>query len=143
MLSIWRNLFDPAMPSDNDDADDHPSIPEGMTRVHIFAGNFDTEEALLAYCFDSPSDDTPEPINVDLPGAFVDTTYVATGYANAVPVVLAEFFSPAEQERLRRQIGARNSIVVMSEYAFGGFPYELDDTPKLEYLGAQLVPLPQ
>ena len=143
MLSIWRSLFDPAMPTDHDTSDDQPAIPEGMTRVHVFAGNFETEEALLAYCFDSVEQDGPEQLNIDLPGAYVDTTYVATGYAAAIPIVLAEFFSSAEQTRMTRKIGDRNSLVVMSEYAFGGFPYELDDTPMLEYVGAHLVPLPQ
>jgi hypothetical protein len=33
-------------------------------------------------------------------------------------------------------------LVILSEHAFGGMDYSLNDTPRLRYLGARFVDLP-
>lgn len=140
-MDFWRELLDvAARPDDTPDAP--PPSPEGQIRVHLFCGTFDTEEDLLGYCFDPVRADGPEPFNLDLQGAYVDTAYVATGYGPAIPEALADFFDPANAQDILPGLKGDNALVIVSEYAFGGFPYSLTDTPRLRYLGNWLVDLP-
>ena len=37
------------------------------------------------------------------------------------------------------RLGADNSLIIITELAFGGLPYTLDDTDTLTYLGAIVV----
>ena len=137
-MSFWRELFDVAARSDQDD-DTVPSTPEGKVRVYVFAGHFPDEEALLSYCFDQPAEGLPVPFNRDLTGAYVDTTYVVTGFGAGVKETLDEFFVGDVAAEILLRIGDGNSVVVVSEYAFGDFPFSLNDTPRLSYLGNWLV----
>lgn len=116
--------------------------PEGKIRLHLFCGSFESEDDLLAYCFDAPSENDPEPLTKDLPEAFVDTTYVVTGYERGVGEALADFFTVEESDEVLAQISGKNSLVILSEHAFGGMDYSLNDTPRLRYLGARFVDLP-
>ncbi len=133
-MSLFRELFDVAAP-EPDTGVERPPLPDGQIRVHVFSGNFDDEEALLSYCFDAPDEDAPEPLNRDLDGAFVDTAYVATGFASGISRALAEIFPQREVDHILPKVGKDNSVVIISEYAFGDLPYILGDTPQLEYLG--------
>ena len=38
--------------------------------------------------------------------------------------------------------GDANAVVIVSEHAFGGFPYTLGNTPKLDYVCERFVELP-
>ncbi len=142
-MSIWSELFSFEPPSD--DTPELPQeAPEGFVRIHFFSGRFETEEELLYYCFgDNDESDSPTPLTRALPGAFIDTSYVVTGHKELIEDVLADFFEPVQVNALETRINPDNSVVIMSEYAFGGFPFSLGDTPQLRYHGAFLVQTPK
>lgn len=139
-MSLWREIFDPAV-EDPEAELRHDPVPEGLIRLHVFAGDFATEEAALAYCYDAPDPAHPEPITRDLPEATIDTTYVDVAYAGDVPQALTTFFRGDDLSDLRVRVGSANTLVVVSEHAFRGLPYALSDTPVLTYLGPWLVPV--
>lgn len=140
-MSIIKELFDPAALPEDEPEMPQPS-PEGTVRVHVFAGHFDSEADLFGYCFDSDGPDSPEMLTRDLPGAYIDTNYVATGYGTRVEEALADFFDPVDAAKISNGIGDANAVVIVSEHAFGGFPYTLGNTPKLDYVCERFVELP-
>lgn len=137
-MSLWREIFDPAV-EDPDDPYRHEPVPEGMVRLHVFAGTFESEEAALSYCYDAPDTRHPEPLTDDLEDATIDTTYVDVAFGADIPAVLAGFFKGDDLSILRQRIEGANTLVLISEYAFRGLPYALSDTPRLVYHGAFLV----
>lgn len=139
-MTLLRELFDVALVAEDDT---HPPTPDGMIRLHLFAGTFDNEEALLRYCFDAPAANTPEPFTRDLPEATIDMTYVVVGFDQGVDDTLADFFAMGDSAEIKLQMRGANSIVVVSEHAFGGTQYHLGDTPRLTYLGERFVDLPR
>lgn len=138
-MNLLREIFDVALVAEDDT---HAPTPDGMIRLHLFAGSFDSEEALLRYCFDAPATNAPEPFTRDLPEATIDMTYVVVGFEQGVDDTLADFFAMGEAAEIKLQMRGANSIVVLSEYAFGGTQYHLNDTPRLTYLGERFVDRP-
>jgi hypothetical protein len=109
--------------------------PPGTLRLHLFHGTFETERAALAYCFDAPGPDQPEPFTNDLPEAFVDTDFVEVSYGDDRQSALTDYFhSDLAEDLLERQEGS-NTLVIVVEEAFGGFPFRVHDTPRLTYMG--------
>ena len=137
-MSLWREIFDPAV-QDDEAALRHQPVPEGKVRIHVFAGDFATEEESLAYCFDAPDPAHPEPLTRDLSEATIDTAYVDTAYGAEVVPALATFFEGDVLAKLTKKISGHNTVVLISEYAFRGLPYALSDTPVLRYLGPFVV----
>lgn len=142
-MSIWSELFSFEPPSD-DTPELPPRAPEGFVRVYFFSGVFATEEELVVYCFGDDDDaDSPTPLTRALPGAYIDTSYLVAGYQDQVGDVLSDFFSPEQVDALQSHMGTDNSVVIMSEYAFGGFPFSLGDTENLRFHGAFLIKAPE
>lgn len=103
--------------------------PPGSDRVHLFAGNFGSELAATEYVFDAPDANHPEPFTNDLPDAYVDTAFVEIAHGDRLEPAL---------ELITRDIidiGDADTLIIVSEQAFGGFPFALDDTPRARYLG--------
>lgn len=117
-----------------------PPVPEGMMRIHVFAGQFGSVEELEAYCFKTTDAIHPEPINNDLPGAFVDTDFVDAGFGPLRRDLVRRLMPEAVAAEVLLKGAGTNAFVILYEDAFGGLPYSLGDTPRLAYLGAWEVP---
>ena len=114
-----------------------PKLPKGKARIHLFSGTFPFVDDAMAYCFHAPGD-VPEQITLDQPGAFIDTTYVEVNFDTAA-MRLNEFLTPEEAERTLYKMRSANTLIIISEEAFGGFPYTLTNTPNLYYHGPYIV----
>lgn len=115
-----------------------PDIPEGKLRIHLFSGIFENKGLADDYCFKAPDPNTPEPLTCDLPGAFIDTQQVEVTFGN-ITERLSAFLDDATMQTLLGQIRSDNTLIIITDLAFGGFPYALNNTPKLTYHGAQIV----
>ncbi|MBU2994363.1 hypothetical protein Q4555_06690 [Octadecabacter sp. 1_MG-2023] len=112
----------------------HPNRAHS-NRVHVFHGTFESELDATRYCIDAPSRNEPEPLTRDLPDATIDTSEVEIVFGGprigaAVPMITLH------PDGLFQQIGSNNTVILLSEAAFCGLPYTLNDTPKLRYAGA-------
>jgi hypothetical protein len=112
-------------------------LPAGKLRIHLFCGTFADVVDANDYCFQSV-DDAAEALNRDQPGAFIDTAFVECHFGDPIPR-LAEFLTPEETDHLIVRIGHHNTLIIISEEAFGGLPYTLEDTDQLTYLGPEIV----
>jgi hypothetical protein len=128
LLQVFRPIPQPDLPAE---------LPQGQERIHLFSGNFDDVDAAMAYCFHAPGD-TPEQITLDQPGAYIDTDFVEVVFNNAT-ARLSEFLSSEEADRTRAKMRGANTLIIITEDAFGGFPYTLTHTPNLFYLGPYIV----
>ena len=115
-------------------SDTAPPPPTQPDRVHIFHGTFASELAATDYCLTPLGRNQPEPLTRDLPDAMVDTAEVEIIFGAARISAAVPMLSP-DPDGLLRQIGADNTVIMLSEAAFGGLPYTLNDTPKLRYAG--------
>jgi hypothetical protein len=112
-------------------------LPPDKTRVHFFAGNFENHDAARHYCFHSERN-TPEDLTRELPDAFIDIAHVEVVFGGHRER-LAEFLDVNGVETTLRKIDHKNTLVMIAEPAFGGFPYALNHTSVLRYLGAEVV----
>lgn len=128
LLKALRPIPQPDLPA---------ALPHGQQRIHLFSGNFDDVDAAMAYCFHAPGD-VPEQITLDQPGAFMNTDFVEVVFHNAANR-LAEFLSVEETDRTLHKMRGDNTLIIITEDAFGGFPYTLAHTPNLFYLGPYIV----
>lgn len=114
-----------------------PPPPAGQIRVHFLAGDFDTAAEAEAYCFDSEGD-APEQITRDQPGAFIDTIFVEPVFGD-IRTRLETILPAKTAARLFAKAKGANTLIVITEEAFGGMAYALEDTDRLRYLGPVLV----
>jgi len=112
-------------------------LPEGKMRIHLFSGDFPDIDAAMTYCFESAGN-VPEQITLDQPGAFIDTTHVEVVFDRAA-TRLNEFLTPDEADRMVAKMRGSNTLIIIEEPAFGGFPYTLNNTPNLFYHGPFIV----
>lgn len=103
-------------------------------RVHIFHGTFASELAATDYCLTPLGRNKPEPLIRHLPDAMVDTAEVEIIFGTARIAAAVPMLSP-DSDGLLRQVGTDNTLIMISEAAFGGLPYTLNDTPTLRYAG--------
>jgi len=115
--------------------------PKGdHTRLHVFSGTFESEADLMTYCFSPVAPNEPEQLNLDLALASVDTRYADAAYGDRVANLLADYLSLKQGHHISGLMEADNSVLLVGEDAFGGISYDLTDTPRLRYLGAETVP---
>lgn len=107
-------------------------------RLHLFAASFDNASQARAFCFERAGPDLPVQLTRELEGAFIDTQEVEVVHDD-IAARLTEFLSADEVEDILLRLEGDNTLIILTEYAFGGLPYELDDTAHLTYLGAQVV----
>ncbi|MEY1556746.1 hypothetical protein AB3Y40_14025 [Yoonia sp. R2331] len=112
--------------------------PDGQLRLHLFSADFDGPEEAHRFCFIAPGADLPVDLTRELTGAFIDTDEVEMIHGD-IPTRLIEFLSEQEADDIVLRMAGDNTLILITEHAFGGLPYELDDTDRLTYLGPQLV----
>ncbi len=115
----------------------HLALPDDKLRLHLLCGNFDDADAAMAYCFHTNSD-TPEQITIDQPGAFIDTGFVEVVFQSA-EARLADFLPTDQVSHTMAKMRGANTLIIITEDAFGGFPYVLTHTDTLSYLGPYVV----
>lgn len=113
------------------------ALPPGKMRVHFLAGTFATREAAETYCYFTEGN-TPEQLTFEQPDAFIDTRFVEVIFGDHSQR-LSEFLSASALDRILRLINTKNTLVNISEDAFGGLPYNLTSNAHLAYLGHELV----
>lgn len=112
--------------------------PPGKLRLHLFGATFADQGVADRFCYEVPQPDYPEPLTRELDGAFINTEQVEVVCGPVLPR-LQEFLSAGEADDIMLRLGADNSLIIITELAFGGMPYTLDDTDTLTYLGAIMV----
>ena len=85
----------------------------------------------MAYFFQSDGD-TPEQITIDQPGAFIDTGFVEVVHRNSA-ARLADFLPAADVDRTVAKMEGTNTLIIITEGAFGGFPYALTTKKTVYY----------
>lgn len=133
-MTLLRHLADLLLGlGDDDGTPDAPAA--GLARLHVFHGRFETEEQALAYCYDAPDPAHPEPLTRDLPGAYIDTTYVDVLWGKTNDPALRAYFPDPLCDQIIAATEASNTVVLIAQDAFGGFGFTLNNTPQLAYLG--------
>ena len=113
-----------------------PPPQVGSDRLHLFSGHFRSEETAMSYCYDTPDDNHPEPLTRDLADAYIDTNFVEVAFGGRAQHALHLILPANEIDAMNDRRGEDNTLVMISEAAFGGLPYTLNDMPTLRYLGA-------
>ncbi|SEQ42084.1 hypothetical protein SAMN05428995_104207 [Loktanella sp. DSM 29012] len=108
--------------------------PQGQMRLHLFGANFDSQAAAEAFCLSPPGTELPSALTQQLSGAFVDDAQVEAVHDD-IPNRLAEFLDPEGVDDVLLRLAGDNTLIILTELAFGGLPYTLDDTTDLTYLG--------
>lgn len=103
-------------------------------RIHVFHGDFTSELEATDYCLTPLGHNQPEPLTRDLPNAIIDTSEVEIVFgvqriSAAIPMITPH------PDGLRHQFRTSNTLILISETAFGGLPFTLNDTPALRYAG--------
>ena len=114
------------------------ALPDGKMRLHLFGATFESQSKADRFCYEAPQPDFPEQLTRELDGAFIDTAQVEVICGPIQPRLL-EFLDHENADDIMLRLGADNSLIIITELAFGGMPYTLDDTETLTYLGAILV----
>ena len=114
-----------------------PALPEGKLRIHLLSANFADADAAMAYCFQSDGD-APEQITFDQPGAFIDTGFVEVVHRNPA-ARLADFLPEKDVDRTIAKMKGANTLIIITEDAFGGFPYTLTSNNTVYYIGPIVV----
>jgi hypothetical protein len=138
ILKTLRKSIDPAEAG----LVDHPVPPERLSedklRLHLFGADFDSAASAQQFCFGSGKPNAPEPLTMELEGAFIDTAHVEVVHGRITERLL-EFLDDAEADDVLLRLGGENTLIIITEDAFGGLPYSLDDSDRLTYLGEQIV----
>ncbi|MFY0635122.1 MAG: hypothetical protein JXQ91_15010 [Vannielia sp.] len=118
-------------------------LPAGTRRVHLFSGILGSEAEAMGYVMppmEGPVSDAPAPLTIDLPEAFIDPAHVQMGHGSGAEPLLERVFAGEMLLDVRHITAGSDTVVVIDEAAMGGFPFVLDDTPRLTYHGAFELP---
>lgn len=128
LLAAFKPIPQPELPA---------RLPAGKQRIHLLSGTFDDVDAAIAYCFHAPGD-VPEQLTLDQPGAYIDTSFVEVDFGTAKER-LKGMLSTDDVDTVYHKMRGANTLIIITEEAFGGFPYTLENTPNLFYLGPFIV----
>lgn len=128
LIAVFKPIPQPELPA---------KLPQGKQRIHLLSGDFPDVDDAMAYCFHAPGD-VPEQLTLDQPGAYIDTNFVEVVHNNAA-TRLNEFLTQDEAERMLSKMRGANTLIIITEEAFGGFPYTLGHTQNLHYHGPYIV----
>ena len=134
-MSILSNLFDLFRAPRR--VAERAVLPLDKTRVQFLSGEFSSLRAAKRYCYYALGD-APEQITFEQEDAFIDTAFVEVVY-EAAAARLSEFLTAADVDQIEAEMAGDNTLIILSEEAFGGFPYSLSDTPTVRYLGERVV----
>lgn len=107
-------------------------------QLHLFGANFDTQHDADIFCSAPPGTDLPSRMTQELDGAFIDEAEVEVIHDAILPRLL-DFLSAEEADDIMLRLGGDNTLIIITENAFGDLPYTLDDTMHLTYLGHIVV----
>lgn len=127
-ISYFKRIPEPELPH---------ALPDNKLRLHLLCGDFIDHDAAIAYCFHTDGEN-PEQITIDQPGAFIDTGFVEVAFKNA-QARLSDFLSPEDVSHTVSKMHGANTLIIITEDAFGGFPYVMGHTDTLTYLGPYVV----
>lgn len=113
------------------------ALPDDKLRLHLMCGQFDSVDDAMTYCFHADGD-TPEQLILDQPGAFIDTGFVEVVHQK-IAARLFEFLPQKEVDRTIAKMKGTNTLIIITEDAFGGFPYALTSNKTVFYLGPCVV----
>ena len=113
------------------------ALPDDKLRLHLMCGQFDSVDDAMTYCFHADSD-TPEQLILDQPGAFIDTSFVEVVHQK-IAARLFEFLPQKEVDRTIAKMKGTNTLIIITEDAFGGFPYALTSNKTVFHLGPCVV----
>ena len=131
---LFELLRDPPVPGA---AVPPPPLPETQMRLHLFSARFYDAEAARRFAY-TDEEDRPTPMNRELEGAFVNPDEVEVVHGQ-VRTRLLDFLDTPVADGIVKRMGRDNTLIMVTELAFGGLPYDLTDTRTLTYLGAILV----
>ena len=114
-----------------------PALQEGELRIHLLSADFTDADAAMAYCFHAEGD-APEQITFDQPSAFIDTGFVEVVHRNPA-TRLADFLPAKDVDRTIAKMKGVNTLIIITEDAFGGFPYVLTSNKIVYYIGPIVV----
>lgn len=134
------SILDPAHVSGLGEPRRAKQPPDGYAYIQVFTAEFETQDEAEAFCYDTPTKNTPEQITQELSGAFIDTNFVEVIYGNIGPR-LNEFMSAGDSVQIMASLGSDNTVIIISEEAFGGFPFLVHNTKTLTHLGQFKVPV--
>ncbi len=118
--------------NDNKLSGDGQSNPN---RVHLFAGQFEDDAAMFAYCFTPITPNGPERLNLDLPGASIDTGQIDAARGDQVLARLSEYFGRKQRRAIMGKMKPGEAIILIPMGAFMGREFELNNTPRLRHIG--------
>lgn len=104
-------------------------------RVHIFAGHFESEAEMFAYCFTPVTPNGPEQLNLDLFEASIDTSLIDAVYSDQVLERLSEYFGRKERRRIMGKLKPGEAVILVPMGAFQGMDFRLHSTEKLRLIG--------
>ncbi len=128
LISLFRENPEPEMPA---------PLPAGKMRLHLLTANFETREKARHYCLYSRGD-RPERLTLEQPNAFIDTTFVEVTFGGAQER-LDEFLDPKIVKKIVKKMRGENTLIILTEDAFGGFPYRLIDNDTVRVIGSYIV----
>lgn len=117
---------------------DEPHVPlrqdDGLLQLHLFGAQFDDRATAEAFCAPPPGTDLPSALTRELDGAFIDEAEVEVIHGDILSR-LQEFLPPSEADDILLRLAGDDTLIIVTENAFHGLSYTLDDTATLTYLG--------
>lgn len=103
-------------------------------QLHLFGANFEDRAAADLFCTAPSGTDLPSPLAQEMSGAFINEAEVEVVHKD-IQNRLLEFLSATEADDIMLRLAGDTTLIIITENAFGGMPYTLDDTARLSYLG--------
>lgn len=113
-------------------------LPDGEARLHLFGATFIDQDAAEAFCYGTGDINTPEPITQELDGATINTDFLEIVQGD-IHARVAEFLSEEDVQGIMADMRKHNTMIILTEEAFSGLPFQVHDTETLRYLGDRIV----
>jgi hypothetical protein len=131
-------ILDPAFNGRTPDVQRPMHLPAGQARLHLFAATFEDRGAAKSFCYGSGDINTPEPITQELDGATINTDFLEIAQGD-IHARLIEFLSEEDTQKIMADLRKDNTIIILTEEAFSGLPFQVHDTNTLRYPGDRIV----
>ena len=119
--------------------DTHAPVAQGMTRLHLFSGQFADEDAAADYCYELTDD--PAPFTLDLPETYLNSDQITMTFGEKERLrEIHRYLTDRQRKKALRRTKGHNTLIIVPEAAFEGDDFRLYDTPRVIYLGAVTLP---